>query len=478
MTAVLPIALPRPASAWRANLIALGVAALAILLLHAGDAAHMAASWWTSATFNHVLLIPPLLAWLIWQRREGLAELRPAAWWPGLALVALGAVASLLGEAGEIALARHAGLVVMLQGAVIACLGPKIARALAFPLAFALFLIPAGEEILPQMQTLTARLAMVLLGWAGVPAALDGIFITTPAGWFEVAEACAGIVFLVAMAAYGALVANLCFRSWPRRIAFMAAALVIPILANAVRAFATIWIAGRIGAERATGFDHIVYGWIFFALVIALIWFAGRPFFDRKPGDPFFDPVRLRDGRTGPPPAWTAAAAIALAATPALWAAPPDFAPGAARLPDIPGWQRSQSSDWGPDIPGAAVTRYTDGQGRAVDLALARLPLDSLPQIARAAAGPGWAWTAEVEAPSGARADRIASQRRVREVVSFWRVGDSAPTSAVGMKLAVMRTRLLGGPPEVAVAMVSSEDPAAIRAFVAASGPLLPAGGR
>ncbi len=478
MTAVLPIALPRPASAWRAHLIALGVATLAILALHAGDAAHMVASWWTSATFNHVLLIPPLLGSLVWQRRDGLAELTPTAWWPGLGLVALGAIASLLGEAGEIALARHAGLVVMLQGAVIACLGPMVARALAFPLAFALFLIPAGEEILPQMQTLTARLAMVLLGWAGVPAELDGIFITTPAGWFEVAEACAGIVFLVAMAAYGALVANLCFRSWRRRIAFMAAALVIPILANAVRAFATIWIAGRIGAERATGFDHIVYGWIFFALVIALIWFAGRPFFDRKPGDPFFNPATLEDGRIGLPPAWIAAATIVLAAAPALWAAPPELVPGPASLPEVSGWQRSRGSDWSPAIPGAAIARYADEQGRVVDVAVVRLPLDDLPQIARAAAGPGWAWTAEAEAPSGARADRIASQRRVREVVSLWRVGNSAPTSAVGMKLAVMRTRLLGGRPEAAVAMVSSEDPAAIRAFLAAAGPLLPAGGR
>jgi exosortase A len=475
---MLPIALPRPVSVWRDPLLALAAAALAILTLHAGDAAHMAASWWTSATFNHVLLIPPLLAWLVWQRREGLSKLAPAAWCPGLGIVALGALASLLGEAGEIALARHAGLVVMLQGAVIACLGPTIARALAFPLAFALFLIPAGEEILPEMQTLTARLAMVLLGWAGIAAELDGIFITTPAGWFEVAEACAGIVFLVAMAAYGALVANLCFRSWPRRIAFMAAALIIPILANAVRASATIWIAGEIGAERATGFDHIVYGWIFFALVIALVWFAGRPFFDRKPGDPFFDPACLADGRRGSPPAWIAAATIALAAAPALWAAPSGFEPRTLQFPEVAGWQRSQGSGWSPDIPGAQIAHYSDGQGRVVDLALARLPLHSLPRIARAAAGPGWAWTAEAEAPSGARADRIASHRMVREVVSLWRVGDSAPTSAVGMKLAVMRTRLLGDPSEAAVAMVSSEDPAAIRAFVAASGPLPPAGGR
>ena len=93
------------------------------------------------------------------------------------------------------------------------------------------------------MQTVTAEIAIVLLGLTGVPAHLEGIFITTPTGYFEVAEACAGVKFLIAMVAFGALVANVCFRSWPRRIAFLAAAIVVPILANGVRAWGTIYIA-------------------------------------------------------------------------------------------------------------------------------------------------------------------------------------------------------------------------------------------
>jgi exosortase len=71
------------------------------------------------------------------------------------------------------------------------------------------------------------------------------VFITAPGGYFEVAEACSGVKFLIAMVAYGTLVANVCFRSWPRRAAFMAMALVVPILANGVRAWGTVFIAGR-----------------------------------------------------------------------------------------------------------------------------------------------------------------------------------------------------------------------------------------
>ena len=209
MTAVLPIRRSDPlASAWRAHLAALAAAGGAILLLFARDATDMAAIWWSSTTFNHCLLIVPIIAWLVWQRLPELAALAPSAWAPGLALVAAGGAGWLLGEAGNIALLRHFGLVMMLQGAVVACLGKAVALGLAFPIFYAFFLVPFGEELVPPLQTLTARMSMALLALTGVPAHLDGIFISTPSGLFRVAEACSGVRFLVAMAALSALAAN------------------------------------------------------------------------------------------------------------------------------------------------------------------------------------------------------------------------------------------------------------------------------
>jgi hypothetical protein len=83
----------------------------------------MAAIWWKSATFNHCLLVVPIIGWLVRQRLPELKALAPRAWAPGLALVAAGASAWLVGEAGNLALLRHFGLVLMLQGAAVACLG-------------------------------------------------------------------------------------------------------------------------------------------------------------------------------------------------------------------------------------------------------------------------------------------------------------------------------------------------------------------
>jgi exosortase A len=497
MTAALAIARPAAAEGWRTHLAALAAVALAILLVFARDAAGMAAIWWTRATFNHCLLIGPIVGWLVWQRWPELRRLAPRAWAPGLALVAAGGFAWLLGEAGSVSLFRHFGLVLMLQGAVAACLGKAVARGLAFPLCYLLFLVPAGEELVPPLQILTARICMALLGLAGVPAHLDGIFISTPTGLFRVAEACSGVRFLVAMAAYGILVANLCFRAWPRRILFVGAALLVPVLANGVRAFGTIWVAQRTDNAAAVGFDHILYGWIFFAVVIAAIMAVGWRYFDRSPIEPWFDPARMRagpGGRTGAISVALAAAALAAAAP--LWsgavaAAGSRSVPAEPALPEVSGWARAPgASDWRPHFVGAdriVMARYRNPAGQEVDLALVVFARQSegreLVGYAQGAADPdgAWSWTADAPAPPGGRAERIGSHGRQREVASFYRVGRLVTGSAARVKLETIRVRLLGGPQRAVALLVSAEAPAdgisprpAIDAFLRDLGPVAP----
>src|SRR3546814_4129907 len=78
----------------------------------------------------------------------------------------------------------------MLQGAVVTLLGPAVARGLLFPLIYAVFLVPFGESLEGPLQDVTVAMIMPLLHLFGVPAAVDGVLITIPNGYFEVAEAC------------------------------------------------------------------------------------------------------------------------------------------------------------------------------------------------------------------------------------------------------------------------------------------------
>ncbi|MCA0188368.1 MAG: exosortase, partial [Proteobacteria bacterium] len=207
MTAYVPIqAAPDGAlTPWRRQLLLLGLATAVILIAFGRDAADIADIWWRSDTFGHCPIVAVMIGWLVWQRRALLAELTPRSWAPGLLLVGMGAGGWLLGDAAGVAQARHLGLLFMLQGAVVSLLGPSVSRGLLFPLGYALFLVPFGEELVPPLQTLTAKMCMALLGLVGLPAHIDGVFITTPTGYFEVAEACSGVNFLIAMFAYAVL---------------------------------------------------------------------------------------------------------------------------------------------------------------------------------------------------------------------------------------------------------------------------------
>jgi exosortase A len=270
-------------------LLQLAIAWIGLISLTATDWAAMVHQWWDASTYNHILLVPAILGWLVWTRRQEIAKLKPDGWWPGLALVAAALLTWYGGTAADINLVSQFGAVVLLQAAAVTILGIRVTAGLLFPLGYMLFLVPFGDEIVPVLQLITAKLAIGLTHASGVPATIEGVFIDTPAGLFEVAEACSGVKFLVAMIALGTLVAHLCFASAKRRLTWMAAAIVVPILANGVRAWGTIYVAQSHGVEFAAGFDHIIYGWVFFAIVMGGLLAASWKFFDRSPDDQLVD---------------------------------------------------------------------------------------------------------------------------------------------------------------------------------------------
>ena len=496
-----PAALPAP---WRRPLGSLVVVAALLFALFWRDWADMAGQWWNSSTYNHVVLIPPILGWLVWQRWLALRRLDPAPWWPGLALFGAAVLLWVLGSFAGFSLLRQAGAVAMLGSAVLALLGPAIGAALAFPLAYMAFLVPFGDELIAPLQTITAKLTVVLVHLSGIPAAIDGVFIDTPAGLFEVAEACSGIKFLIAMIAFGVLAANVCFVSWRRRAAFLLLCALVPVLANGVRAWGTIAVAQIKGAAYAGGFDHIVYGWLFFALVIAAVILIGWRFFDRDPATPVVDPAaiaaspliaRLSRQTLRLPAALGLLAAIAAAGL--AWSSAADRLdaplPRQIHLPEVPGWHRVNYAPalwWEPRAAGAnhrLLGRYADGQGHQVDVFYA---LWSGQSEGREAGGfgqgalvseSGWAWQADGPAVPGGHAERLLGKGTVERLAeTHYRTGPLLTGSNMRLKLANIADRLLLRERPTAVLILSAEPtPSAppessVAAFRASVGPVGP----
>lgn len=483
------------AGGWRRHLAVLAALVAALLALFARDVGDLATIWWTNTTFGHCLFIPPVVAWLVWNRRPELARLTPTGWWPGLALVVGAAFTWLVGEAAGVALIRHFALVAMLWGAVATTLGSNVSRGLLFPLGYLLFAVPFGEELEGPLQDVTVWMTTHLLGLAGVPAHVDGVLITIPNGWFEVAEACSGSKFVIAMSAFGVLVAHLCYRSWPRRAAFLAAALIVPVIANGLRAFGTIYAAHLTSVAAATGFDHIVFGWIFFGLVMAATLAIGWRWFDRDPDAPAFDPATLQgsvrwagDARATAPAALTIV--LVVLAWAALIEARADTLPPSPRLPDVPGWTRLDTPAkprWVPYYPGAdrfQMARYRDGQGRTVDLAVA-VYASQHEGRELVAFGQGairqndrWVRIEDLASLDGAATLAMVQAPVVREVATWYVIGGTTTGDEARVKLETLRARLLGGRQRAAAVLLSAPrapgDPksarTAVRLFLDAAG--------
>src|SRR5262249_51537114 len=123
----------------------------------------------------------------------------------------------------------------------------------------------------------TASFTVRALELTGVPVYREGLRFSIPTGDFEVASACSGIRYLIASVALGTLYAHLTYHTFWRRALFVALCLVVPLFAHGVRAYLIVMIAYWSDMRLAVGVDHLVYGWLFFGLVMfALFWLGLR----------------------------------------------------------------------------------------------------------------------------------------------------------------------------------------------------------
>ena len=487
-------------SPWRRGLVILGLSWLALILAFASDWLAMFDQWWNSSTYNHVLLIPGIIGWLLWQRRGVAAQLTPQPWRWGLLALAGAVLLWVLGAFAGFDLLRQTGAVAMLPASALLLLGPRTFAALLFPFAYMAFLVPFGDELVPPLQTITAKLTVALVHASQIPATINGVFIDTPAGLFEVAEACSGVKFLIAMIALGVLVGNVCFVSWRRRIAFFALCLVVPILANGVRAWGTIFAAQYVGVERAGGIDHLIYGWVFFAVVIVAVLGLSWRWFDRGIDDPPVDLARLKamplltKAERAPialPFALFGAALLVLGGS--AWARAADGLaapmPRQVFLPEVPGWTRvayQPQAGWQPRAGGAdhrLLGRYRDTDGNEVDVFYA---LYASQRDGHEAGGFGqgalipesaWSWTSNGPALASARSDRLTSGGKIERLAFTWyHTGKLLTGSNMQLKLANIADRLLLRGRPTAILILSAEQrpgrdsTAEVRAFHGAIG--------
>jgi exosortase A len=327
----------------------------------------MVAIWSRSDTFAHGYFVVPISLYLIWTQRAELSKVPlradPRAL-PLLAALGMGWLAARL--AGVLVVEQYAATA-SIPVMVWAVLGLAVVRKLLFPLAYLLLAVPVGEALIPYLIDYTAAFTVTALRLSGVPVYQEGNFLTLPNSQWSVVEACSGLRYLIACITIGLLYAYLTYRSFLRRAAFIGLSVAVPIVANWLRAYMIVFLGYASDMKLAVGIDHLIYGWIFYGVVMVLLFWVGSLF--RDPAGP--EPVEPRE-EPPPPPRMSLGRALAVAFAAVLcasvwpvWAAyasPGDVEPledASFRFPEsVAGWKyRDEVHDWQPYYAGADLTR-------------------------------------------------------------------------------------------------------------------------
>ena len=276
----------------------------------------LANDWWHDENYSHGLLIPFVIAFMLWQERGRLSEAKRETWtWIGAGGIALSLFMLWAGTAGAELFVQRISLVLMLVSVVIYFFGARIMEMLAIPLFLFLLSIPIPQIIFNRvafpLQLFASRCAVSAMWFLNIPVLRQGNVIEMmPRGASEpkrlaVVEACSGIRSLMTLITLAVIYAyftkpkaggsgngddnkkfgmrvraTLASVAFWRSFTLIVSAVPIAILTNAVRVSGTGVLAHHYGTRVADGFFHSFSGWVVY-IAAALLLFATAWLFDR-----------------------------------------------------------------------------------------------------------------------------------------------------------------------------------------------------
>jgi exosortase len=228
----------------------------------------------------HGWLIPPLSAFLLWQRRRELRALpqgpgHASAW--GLFLIVLCLLFHMVAGLADVASLSGLTLVFVIFGFFLLLEGKQAARAAWFPILFLGLMVPPPEFLIDKLnfslKLTAADMATGLLDLVGLPAIRQGSFMIFGAERLAVGDVCSGLRSLLALIDLAVLYAYL-VRGRGRGPVIAALAMAVPaaIVGNGVRIFLVACLVLALG--QAAVFKPRVGDWDLHLFTGAVIFLA------------------------------------------------------------------------------------------------------------------------------------------------------------------------------------------------------------
>jgi exosortase len=231
--------------------------------------------WVKDPNYSHGFVVLSCSAWIIWRRRDHIADQVVKPSWQGLVII-VGAVALLsLGVFGAELFLSRTSFIILLAGLIIQLRGWRWFSAVLFPWAILFLAVPLPAIIFNRialpLEFEASRLATGMLGAIGIPVLRQGNVIVLPSLTLNIVEACSGLRSLVSLITLAVIYGYFFESRAIGRILLILAAVPIAVLANGFRIMGSGALGECWSPEKAEGFFHLFSGLAVFAVSVALL---------------------------------------------------------------------------------------------------------------------------------------------------------------------------------------------------------------
>lgn len=252
------------------------VACLTVLYWFSGREMYKA---WTivDSYYSHGFLIPFVSLFFVWKRRDELAraEFEPSG--AGYALIVLSVILLWASDFLGFRVVGEISLIPMLTGVSLVLLGKRRTALLWFPLLFLLFMVPIPasltQSVALKLKLFATQCAVSLANLCTLPMVRDGSFIHFNNDRLQVGEVCGGLRSLIALLAFGTLMAYISKTKPWAKVALLALSGPVAVVTNVLRIFSLCVVGYFWGSGVATGKFHDISGLMIF-VVAFMMYFA------------------------------------------------------------------------------------------------------------------------------------------------------------------------------------------------------------
>ena len=239
---------------------------------------------WSRDDYSHSFLIPLVVLYLIWEKKDPLLSRANQPSWTGVIPFVLGFVFFWLGElAGEF-FSLYVSFWLTVVGLCWMILGGRKTWDIGFALFIMLSMFPLPHflynKVSVTLKLISSQLGVSMMQFYGMSAYREGNVIDLGFTQLQVVDACSGLRFLIPLIVLSLLLAYFFKAHFWKRAVLVISSIPLSIVTNSLRIALTGILYEIWGAEVAEGFFHGFSGWFIFmfSLVVLLVemWILGK----------------------------------------------------------------------------------------------------------------------------------------------------------------------------------------------------------